>query len=76
MQHDVFCRSTAMGGRVDEVRGSSKIEAYLAYVDEVESMGDMLPERDPDPRYKKECKSRMVQDPKTGEWILHYRLHT
>ena len=65
-----------MGGMTGEVRGQSKIETYLKYVAEVEGFGDMFQEHDPDPRNKKKCKSLMVQDPETGEWVLRYHLHT
>lgn len=65
-----------MGGLTDEVRGRSKIEAYLAYVAVTESFGDTFSRLDPHPRNKKYCKSRMVLDPETGEWVLHYHLHT
>lgn len=64
-----------MGGRYGEVRGSSKIETYLEYVHQVER-SDMLPHNNPDPRYKKQCKREMVQDPETGEWVLAFHQHT
>ena len=60
----------------DEVRGSSKIKVYSQYVEVIKGFGDIFLSHDPDPKYKKECKRRMEQDPHTGEWILQYRLHT
>lgn len=65
-----------MGGTVGEVRGKSKIEAYAKYVDLVDEVGGTFQDRIPDPIYKKHTKRQMVQDQDTGEWILHYRLHT
>ena len=65
-----------MGGMTDQVRGQSKIETYLRYVEEVEGYGDLFQEHDPNPRNKKLCKKLMVQDPYTGEWVLHFHLHT
>ena len=65
-----------MGGMTGEVRGQSKIEAYLEYVQQVEGFGDTFLSHDPDPRNKKLCKKLMVQDSEHGEWILHFHLHT
>jgi hypothetical protein len=65
-----------MGGMTDEVRGRSKIGTYLKYVKLTEGFGETFQDRDPDPRYKKVCKREMVQDPDTGEWVLHFHLHT
>ena len=65
-----------MGGMNGEVRGESKAETYLNYVALVESFGDTFQEYHPDPKYKKRCKRLMVQDSETGEWVLHYHLHT
>jgi hypothetical protein len=65
-----------MGGTRDQVRGKSKIETYLAYVDLVGAHGDTFQDRNPIPSHKKQCKREMVQDLETGEWVLHYRLHT
>ncbi len=65
-----------MGGMNGEVRGQSKAEAYVKYVEAVDGFGDTFGDRCPDPKYKKECKSLMVQDSETGEWVLHYHLHT
>ncbi len=59
-----------MGGSLGSVRGRSKIEAYLAYLD----VAYALNSADPDPKYKKQCKREMVQDPETEEWVLHYHL--
>lgn len=65
-----------MGGTVGEVRGSSKAEVYYRYLKLVEGFGDAFLERYPDPKGKRECKGHIVQDPDTGEWVLHYHLHT
>lgn len=65
-----------MGGTSGEIRGRSKIEVYLKYVEEVESCADTFGDRHPDPKYKKRCKELMAQDPETGEWVLPYHLHT
>lgn len=65
-----------MGGYTGEVRGLSKIVTYLKYVEEVEGFGATFQSYDPDPKYKKVCKGRMIQDPLNGEWILYFRLHT
>ena len=63
-----------MGGTNGEVRGASKIEAYLKYAEIAEN--DMFPTRLPDPKNKKGCKRAMVWDPDTEEWVLHFHLHT
>ena len=65
-----------MGGMNGEVRGQSKAETYLKYVEEVDGFGDTFQERHPDPKYKKECKRLMVRDSETGEWVLRFHLHT
>jgi len=65
-----------MGGMSGEVRAQSKAETYIKYVEEVEGFGDTFQEHRPDPKYKKECKRLMMQDPETGEWVLSYHLHT
>jgi hypothetical protein len=65
-----------MGGTRGEVRGKSKIETYLNYVEETEPLEDLFTDMYPDPRYKKLCKSYMVWDPDAGEWVLSYHLHT
>lgn len=65
-----------MGGTRGQVRGKSKIETYLAYVDLVEANAETFLDRNPDPAFKKFCKHEMVQDVETGEWVLHYHLHT
>jgi hypothetical protein len=62
-----------MGGSVGEVRGSTKIETYLAYVEEAE---DDQGHWDPPVRLKKVCKRLMEKDPETEEWVLRYRWHT
>lgn len=65
-----------MGGTRGEVRGNSKIEAYLEYSELVDGYGDLFQTHIPDPKNKKLCKRLMDQDPETGEWVLRYRLHT
>ena len=65
-----------MGGMQDEVRGPSKIAAYLEYAELVEGYGDTFQDHVPNPKNKKLCKRSMVQDPDTGEWVLRFRLHT
>lgn len=65
-----------MGGMINEVRGSSKIETYLKYAELVDGYGETFQSHNPDPKYKKRCKSLMKQDSETGEWVLRYRLHT
>ena len=65
-----------MGGYTGEVRGLSKIDTYLRYVEEVEGFGATFQSHNPDPKYKKECRRRMIQDPHTGEWVLPFHLHT
>jgi len=65
-----------MGGLTGEVRGKSKAEAYGAYVEMLKNWGNTFLDYEPDPKYKKKCKSLMEWDPDTGEWVLHYHLHT
>lgn len=65
-----------MGGTAGQVRRKSKIETYSAYVDVVEGYGETFQDRSPDPVNKKQCKREMVLDLETGEWVLHYHLHT
>ncbi|WP_435102051.1 hypothetical protein [Arhodomonas sp. AD133] len=65
-----------MGGTHGEIRGSSKAEAYQKYVELVDGFGGTFESRYPDPKYKKECKRLMVEDPDTGKWVLRYPLHT
>ena len=65
-----------MGGTHGEVRGRRKIDAYLEYAAMIEQVGETLPDQYPSPHNKKRCKKLMVQDPDTGEWVLHYHLHT
>jgi len=62
-----------MGGASGEVSGRSKIEAYIKYQEITEGWDGSM---DPDPKYKKFCKSLMELDPETGEWVLYYHLHT
>jgi hypothetical protein len=65
-----------MGGTNGKVRGQSKAETYFKYVDVVDGCRDTFQDFYPDPKYKKKCKEFMVQDSETGEWVLHYHLHT
>jgi hypothetical protein len=65
-----------MGGMSGEVRGRSKGGTYANYVKEIEGFGDTFQDHDPDPALKKDCKRQMIQDPDTGEWVLHFHLHT
>jgi len=65
-----------MGGLSGEVRGKSKIEAYLNYVKEIERWGGAMNSHEPDAEYKKVCKSLTKQDPETGEWVLRYHFHS
>ena len=65
-----------MGGTYGEIRGDSKIEVYLNYVEEVERLGDIFLSRYPDPKHKKVCKKSIDWDPDAGEWVLYYHLHT
>ena len=65
-----------MGGMRDMITGASKAEAYGKYLQVVENLGPTFLEHHPDPKYKKACKRQMVQDPQTGEWVLHFYLHT
>jgi hypothetical protein len=62
-----------MGGSTGKITGKSKIEVYLHYVEKTKEWdGDSMP----DPKYKKYCKRQMNWNPDTGEWVLHYHLHT
>lgn len=65
-----------MGGIHGIVRGNSKIDTYLKYTMLVEEQGNGLLDRNPDPENKKGCKKLMERDPETGEWVLHYHLHS
>ena len=65
-----------MGGVINEVRESSKSETYRKYAELVDGYGETFQSHNPDPKYKKRCKSLMKQDSETGEWVLRYRLHT
>ena len=60
----------------DDVRGRSKIEAYLKYVEIVEDFSGTFEGHHPNPKNKKRCKELMIQDPTTGEWVLRFHLHT
>ena len=70
----VFGHISAMGGMSGEVRGKSKIDAYLHYLRETEGYEDWTSL--PNPRHKKACKREMVWDPEAEEWVLHYHLHS
>lgn len=65
-----------MGGTSGHVKGKSKVETYLKYVNLTETQGDTFLDGNPNPALKKYCKREMVQDVETGEWVLHYHLHT
>jgi hypothetical protein len=65
-----------MGGTHGEVRGRSKIEAYLNYVELIEGFGAVFNDHFPDAKRKKACKNLMTLDPESGEWILRYHFHT
>ena len=65
-----------MGGCSGAVCGISKIKAYCNYVAEIEEQRGVFQSYYPDPKNKKDCKRRMIQDPPTGEWFLHYHWHT
>ena len=72
--HDARVRVIrAMGGFSDEVRGKSKVEVYAKYFEVADTETFSY---EPDPRYKKYCKSQMVWDPGAEEWVLHYHGHT
>ena len=62
-----------MGGVTNAIWGKSKIDVYLQYAELTE---DWDGSAHPDPKCKKYCKSQMIQDPNTGEWVLRYHLHT
>jgi hypothetical protein len=62
-----------MGGASGAIRGRTKIETYLRYVEETEKMEGSW---DPEPRLKKFCKRLMAKDPDTGEWVLPYHWHS
>jgi hypothetical protein len=64
-----------MGGHSGEIRGKSKIEVYLKYEETIAGWEGIFEDSDP-PKNKQLCKKLMVWDPDTGEWVLHYRLHT
>lgn len=62
-----------MGGTSGEISGATKIETYLKYVEQCEKWDGS---HHPDPKGKKWCKSQMVRDVQTGEWVLSYHFHT
>ncbi len=62
-----------MGGMSSEISRKSKIEVYLEYKEITKNWEGSC---HPDPNSKKECKSSMLQDPISKEWVLHFRLHT
>ena len=68
--------SLSTAGMTGEVCGRSKIETYLQYAELVEAYGDTFLDHSPNPKNKKLCKKLMDQDPDTGEWVLHFHLHT
>jgi hypothetical protein len=59
-----------MGGYNGEVRGSTKIETYLKYVERCE---DWELEHKPEPKHKKLCKRLMVWDQTHEQWVLKFR---
>jgi hypothetical protein len=59
-----------MGGYSGEVRGGTKIETYLRYVDKCEEWGL---DHNPEAKYKKLCKRLMVRDPEKEQWVLKFR---
>jgi hypothetical protein len=59
-----------MGGYGGEVRGSTKIETYLRYVEKCEEW-DL--DHSPEPKNKKFCKRWMTWDEARKEWILEFR---
>ncbi len=65
-----------MGGLRGQIRGKSKLEAYLKYKEKIEQLEGLFEDQYPDPKFKKYCKNLMFQDSTTGEWVLNYRLHT
>ena len=69
-----------MGGEYGEVRGKTKIECYLAYIEHCEGWAGNDDFNDfsqsPDVRHKKVCYKEMEWDPEEKEWVLHFHLHT
>jgi hypothetical protein len=59
-----------VGGYRGEVRGKSKADTYLRYLEECERW-DLS--RYPDPKCKKSCKKQMVWDDTQKEWVLKFR---
>lgn len=64
-----------MGGSTDEVRGQNKGECAERFQQLLDDQLDGWDVR-PDTRSKRALKALMVQDPDTGEWVLHYHAHT
>jgi len=62
-----------VGGASGKVSGKKKIDVYLEYQEITDNWYGSV---DPDPKNKKFCKSLMKLDPETGDWVLHYHLHT
>jgi hypothetical protein len=66
-----------MGGESGEVRGKTKIETYVKYVEYCESWaGGAGCTQCPESSYKKVCYKEMQWDPAREEWVLQYHLHT
>lgn len=61
-----------MGGTWGEVRGQTKIETYLRYVDRCEGWPGS---HYPTPTGKKWCYKQMQWDDKGEEWVLSFRFH-
>jgi hypothetical protein len=59
-----------MGGYSGEVRGSTKIETYLRYVEKCE---EWELDHSPEPKNKKFCKKSMIWDQSKAEWVLEFR---
>lgn len=59
-----------MGGYNGEVRGSTKIETYLNYVQQCESW---TLDHSPEPKNKKYCKKQMQWDSTKKQWVLKFR---
>lgn len=62
-----------MGGYSGKVRGSTKIETYLRYVEKGEEWGMDL-SHNPEPKSKKFCKKLMVWDDVREQWVLEFHL--
>jgi hypothetical protein len=59
-----------MGGYNGEVRGGTKIETYLKYIQRCESWEL---DHNPEPKNKKYCKRQMEWDPERKHWVLKFR---